>query len=80
MLEEADPLHSFVEHITKAANDCIPRATAIPKKSNPWSNEECREAGNERVDQLEKETLDQDIDPLASVHYADMKPLVNSGM
>ena len=34
--------------------------------------------GNERVDQLAKETLDQDIDPLASVHYTDMKPLVNS--
>ena len=25
-----------------------------------------------------KETLDQEIDPLASVHYTDMKPLVNS--
>ena len=43
-LEEADPLHSFVEHITKAANDCILRATTIPKKSNPWFDEECREA------------------------------------
>ena len=44
ILEEADPLHSFVEHITKAANDCIPRATTIPKKSNLWFDEECREA------------------------------------
>ena len=43
-LGEADPLHSFVEHITKAANECIPRATTIPKKSNPWFDEECREA------------------------------------
>ena len=25
-----------------------------------------------------QETLDQDIDPLASVHYTDMKPLINS--
>ena len=31
-----------------------------------------------KEDQLAKETLDQDIDPLASVHYIDMKPLVNS--
>ena len=44
ILEEADPLHSFVEHITKAANGCIPRETNIPKKSNPWFDEECREA------------------------------------
>ena len=34
--------------------------------------------GNERVDQLAKETIDQDIDQLASVHYTAMKPLVNS--
>ena len=38
----------------------------------------CGINGNERVDQLAKETLNQDIDPLASVHYTDMKPLVNS--
>ena len=34
--------------------------------------------GNERVDQLAKETIDQDIDPLASIHDTDVKPLVNS--
>ena len=44
ILEEGDPLQSFVEHITKAANDSISRATTIPKKSNPWFDEECREA------------------------------------
>ena len=44
ILEEADPLHSFVDHMTEAANDCIPRTTTIPKKSNPWFDEECREA------------------------------------
>ena len=44
ILGEADPLHSFVEHITKATNECIPRATTIPKKSNPWFDEDCREA------------------------------------
>ena len=34
--------------------------------------------GNEVVDQLAKETLDHDINPLTTVHYADLKPLVNS--
>ena len=38
----------------------------------------CGIEGNERVDQLAEETLDQDIDPLASVHYTYLKPLVNS--
>ena len=43
-----------------------------------WVPSHCGIDGNERVDQLAKETLDQDINPLASVHYTDMKPLVNS--
>ena len=34
-----------------------------------WVPSHCGIDGNERVDQLAKETLDQDIDPLASVHY-----------
>ena len=43
-----------------------------------WVPSHCGIDGNETVDQLAKETFDQDIDPLASVHYTDMKPLVNS--
>ena len=42
-----------------------------------WIPSQCGIEGNERVDQLAKETLDQDIDPLASVHYTDLKPPVN---
>ena len=43
-----------------------------------WVPSHCGIDGNERVDQLAKDALDQDIDPLAIVHYTDMKPLVNS--
>ena len=43
-----------------------------------WAPSHCGIDRNEGVAQLAKETLDQDIDPLASVHYTDMKPLVNS--
>ena len=44
ILEEADPLHSFVDHMTNAQMTASQRATTIPKKSNPWFDEECREA------------------------------------
>ena len=43
-----------------------------------WIPSHCGIEGNERVDQLAKETLDHDIDPVASIHYADLKPLVNT--
>ena len=42
-----------------------------------WIPSYCGIDGNETVDQLAKETLDLDIDPLVGVHYADLKPLVN---
>ena len=43
-----------------------------------WIPSHCGIEGNERMDQLAKETLDQEIDPQASVHYTGLKPLVNS--
>ena len=43
-----------------------------------WIPNNCGIEGNKRVDQLAKETLDHNIDLLASVYYADLKPLVNS--
>ena len=43
-----------------------------------WIPSHCGIEGNEIVDQLAKETLKQEIDPLAGVHYTDLKPLVNS--
>ena len=43
-----------------------------------WIQSHCGIEGNERVDQLARETIDHGKDPLANVHHADLKPLVNS--
>ena len=43
ILQDQDPLTSFVELVISAAKDSIPRATTVPKKSNTWFDEECRE-------------------------------------
>ena len=43
-----------------------------------WVQSHCGIEGNEIVNQLAKETLDHVIDPQATVHFADLKPLVNS--
>ena len=43
-----------------------------------WVPSHCGIEGTEVVEQLAKETLDHDIDPLTTVHFADLKPLVNS--
>ena len=43
-----------------------------------WVPSHCGIEGNKIVDQLAKETLDHDIDPLATAHYADLTIVVNS--
>ena len=43
-----------------------------------WIPSHCGMEGNDRVDQLAKEPLDHNIDQLANVHHAYLKPLVNS--
>ena len=65
----------FICHIMNLLWSLSDKGTRVPFC---WVPSHCGIDGNERVDQLAKETLDQDIDPLASVQYTDMKPLVNS--
>ena len=43
-----------------------------------WVPSHCGVEGNEIVDQLAREALHRDIDPLVTVRFADLRPLVNS--
>ena len=43
-----------------------------------WIPSHCGFEGIERVDQVAKQTTNHDTDPLASIHYANLKPLVKS--
>ena len=49
-----------------------------PRVRFSWVPSHCGIAGNEIVDQLVNEAIDHGIDPLTTVHFADLKPLVNS--
>ena len=74
-IEGEDTANPFICHIMNLLWSLSDKGTSVRFS---WVPSHCGIDGNERVDQLAKETLDQDIDPLASVHYTDMKPLVNS--
>ena len=74
-IEGEDTKNPFICHIMNLLWSLSNKGTRV---RFCWVPGHCGIDGNERVDQLAKETLDQDIDPLASVHYTDMKPLVNS--
>ena len=74
-IEGGDTENPFICHIMNLLWSLSDKGTRV---RFCWVPSHCGIVGNERVDQLAKETLDQDTDPLASVHYTDMKPLVNS--
>ena len=74
-IEGEDTENPFICHIMNLLWSLSDKGTSV---RFCWVPSHCGIDGNERVDQLAKETPDQDIDPLASVHYTDMKPLVNS--
>ena len=74
-IEGEDTENTFICHIMNLLWPLSDKGTHV---GFCWVSSHCGFDGNERVDQLAKETLDQDIEPLASVHYTDMKPLVNS--
>ena len=72
-IEGEDTENHFICHIMSLLWSLSDKGTGFC-----WVPSHCGNDGNERVDQLEKETLHQDIDPLASVHYTGMIPLVKS--
>ena len=74
-IEGEDTENPFICHIMNLLWSLSDKGTCV---RFCWVPSHCGIDGKERVDQLAKDTLDQDIDPLASVHYTDMKPLVNS--
>ena len=74
-IEGEDTENSFICHIMNLLWLLSDKGTHV---HFCWIPSHCGIEGNERVDQLAKETLDHNIDPLANVHHADLKPLVNS--
>ena len=74
-IEGEDTENPFICHIMNLLWSLSDKGTHV---RFCWVPSHCGIDGNERVDQLAKETLDQGIDPLANVHYTDIKPLVNS--
>ena len=74
-IEGEDTENHFICHIMSLLWSLSDKGTNV---RFCWVPSHCGIDGNEIVDQLAKETMDQDIGTLASVHYTHMKPLFNS--
>ena len=42
--DSSDPLSDFTSSLIDISSKCIPKTSTNPTKSNPWYNDECKEA------------------------------------
>ena len=52
--DSSDPITDFTSSLIAISEKCIPKTSTNPKKSNPWYNDDCKEAIKQRKDTLSK--------------------------
>ena len=52
--ESSDPIATFTSSLISISEKCIPKTSTNPKKSNPWYNDDCKEAIKQRKQTLSK--------------------------
>ena len=50
----SDPIADFTSSLTEISKECIPQTSTNPTKSNPWYNDDCKEAIKQRKQALSK--------------------------
>ena len=54
LTDSSDPITYFTSSLITISEKCIPKTSTNPKKSNPWYNDDCKEAIKQRKDTLSK--------------------------
>ena len=52
--ESSDPIADFTSSLIEISKECIPQTSTNPTKSNPWYNDDCKEAIEQRKQALSK--------------------------
>ena len=52
--ESSDPISAFTTSLIEISKECIPQTSTNPTKSNPWYNDDCKEAIKQRKQALSK--------------------------
>ena len=52
--ESSDPIATFTSSLISISEKCIPKTSTNPKKSNPWYNDDCKEAIKQRKQTLSR--------------------------
>ena len=52
--ESSDPIATFTSSLISISEKCIPKTSTNPKQSNPWYNDDCKEAIKQRKQTLSR--------------------------
>ena len=52
--ESSDPITDFTSSLIEISKECIPQTSINPTKSNPWYNDDCKEAIKQHKQALSK--------------------------
>ena len=66
--ESFDPISDFTSSLIEISKECIPQSSTNPTLSNPWYNDDCKEAIKERKQALSKFKRSQNTN-----HFNDIK-------
>ena len=73
--ESSDPIADFTSSLIEISKECIPQTSTNPTKSNPWYNDDCKEAIKQRKQALSK-FKDLQIPTISMTSkYLDLKPV-----
>ena len=73
--ESSDPISDFTSSIIEISKECIPQTSTNPTKSNPWYNDDCKEA-IKNANKLYLNSKDLQIPTISMTSkYLELKPV-----
>ena len=77
--ESSDPITDFTSSLIEIPKECIPQISTNPTKSNPWYNDDCKEAIKQRKQALSKFKRSSNTNDKFSMtsKYLELKPVNN---
>ena len=73
--ESSDPISDFTSSLIEISKECIPQTSTNPTKSNPWYNDDCKEAIKQRKQALSKFKRSQNTNNFNDIKVFRAKPV-----
>ena len=73
--ESSDSISDFTSSLIEISQECIPQTSTNPTKSNPWYNDDCKEAIKQREQALSKFKRSPNTTISMTSKYLELKPV-----